>query len=208
MKRLRDQSGYSAAELLVTVAIVGLVAALTTGAWQQYRRSTGLSTTATTMKRVMNQARLQAIYQNKNFFVLLNARERTISIYEDDSVPAGTFDTGDTLLQQEQLPNTIGLGFPNGASSMPSPLGGGTVTTPFTVPAAGAGTGLPKWTIAVMATPRGQFMSTEDTSTLIGFAAMVFNDQYAHDGAISIGLEGRSGTVRAYRYNGHAWSEL
>lgn len=207
-RRHRAQAGYTAAELLVTVAILGLVTALAAGGWQQYQRATSLATSAQTIKRMMNQARLRSIYQGVNFFVVLNVQQKSIALYEDTSLPTGAFDSGDALLLQEQLPNSVVLGFPEGVVSMPHPLGSGTVTEAWSLPDPGASTGLAPNSFGLMLTPNGQVMSTEDTATLIGFGAMVFNDAYAQNGVIGIGIEGRSGTVRAYRYNGSSWTDL
>jgi len=100
------------------------------------------------------------------------------------------------------------MGLPTAPSPIGNPLGSGNLSAAWALP-------LPddsgEWGAdlrGVMTTPAGRIMSAEATPQLIGFGFIVFNDPNSRHVAASIGLEGRSGMVKAYRLDGSSWKEL
>jgi len=192
------------AELLVVVALLGLSALLTTAAWQKYRRASSLTVTAQTFLRGVAQARLRAIYQNRNHFVVLNMNEGTLTIVEDSGANVGVYESDDRVITRTLLEPGVELAMPT--STLPHPLGSGTITKAWTMPSPQSGT---QWgdAVGLMASPDGRLVSVNATPEVIGFGAAVFREEHA-DRTVSVGIEGRSGTVKAFRLDGSKWVAL
>lgn len=198
------QRGVTLTELLLVVALLGISAVMTAGVWQRYKRSTSLAATAQVFQRTVAQARLRAIYNNINHFIVLDMAGNSLTIVEDTGANVGVYEADDRVLTRQILESTVELSMPVG--TLPHPLGSGTVTQAWTLPLPVSGT---EWgdSVGLMCNPEGRLMSVAATPEVIGFGAVVFNDPHA-DAAVGVGVEGRSGTIRTYRLSNGAWSEM
>ena len=192
-------------ELIIVVGLMGIVIMMGSVGWARYKRATGLSVTAQTFKRVITQARLRAIYQNVNHFVVFDVVTGSLSVVEDSGATAGVYEADDAVISCSLLEQGVELGMP--VASLPHPLGSGAITDAWSLPkpvgGSAWGTGL-----GLMANPQGRLVSVDATPDVIGFGAVVFNDPRQAAAAVSVGIEGRSGTARAYRLDGSVWSEI
>jgi type II secretion system protein H len=134
-KRLLNERGFGLAELIVVVAIIGLLAALAVPSMLTYWQSSTLSAGAAEMASILNRGRQLAIAQNGNVCVQVSGtsvRYRSVSC-------AGTIwaGTGTTSAGLVSLSN--GLQISNGGASViftnaggANPGGSYTVTDPRT----------------------------------------------------------------------------
>jgi len=198
------QRGLTVAELLIVVALMGLSVLLTAGAWQGYRRATALSSAAQLFQRSIAQARLRAIYSNVNHFVVLDTAGHSVSIVEDSGANVGIFEDDDRVMHRQPIAENVKLELPT--ATMPHPLGSGNITKAWTLPAPASGGAWGK-AVGLLCNPEGRLVDVSATPGVIGFGAAVLNDSHAHR-TVGIGLEGQSGTVRAYRYEDGSWKQM
>ena len=206
--RSRDaqQAGFSLPELLVVLLLMGLVLAASAAAWQSYRRATNTRTAAQTVKMGIHQARLMAIFNGVSHFVAIDPATRTVGVYEDSGLPAGSFDAADALISETRWESGVAMDLPPGV--LPRPMGMGNLADAWDLPtpdsAALWGTDL----VGLMATPDGRILSAEATPTLIGIGTIVLNDPMGEGQTAGIAVEGLSGTVRSFKLNGNSWETM
>ena len=206
--RSRDaqQAGYSIPELLVVLLLMGLVMGAGAAAWKSYRRATNTRTAAQTVKMGIHQARLMAIFNGVNHFVAIDPANRTVGVYEDSGLPAGSFDAADTLITETRWESGVEMDLPGFV--IPRPMGTGNLSAAWDFPtpdtAALWGTDL----VGLMATPDGRILSAEATPTLIGIGTIVLNDPMDQGQTAGIAVEGLSGTVRSFKLNGKSWEDM
>lgn len=204
----RLQLGYSLPELLAVLLLVGLVLSAGTAAWQNYRRATNVYAAAQTVKLGIHQARLLAIYRGVNHFVAIDPAARTVAVYEDTSLPASSFDSGDTLVSETRWEVGVGLELPQAPSPLGRPLGSGDVAAAWDLPLPDTGALWGTTLRGLMATPDGRILSAADSPALISAGTIVLNDPLGEERTAGIAVEGLSGTIRAYRLNGSSWEEM
>ena len=195
-------------ELLMVVALMGLALAASAAAWQNYRRSANLTTAAHSTKMAIYRARLLSVFRNVNHFVVLDSDNNTLSIFEDSSIPLGSFDAGDTLVSRSMLPSSAPLGFPAETDTLANPLSGAAMSSAWSLPDPDSTAEWGANLKGLMTAPTGRLMSAEATPQVIGIGAIVFNDSGAEKGAVALGMEGRSGTVRVFRLANSSWVEI
>ncbi len=198
--------GYSIAELLVVLAIASMVILSSAAAWSTFRRRAEIGQTARVVKSFLYRARMLAVYQGVNHFVVLDPQSNRLEIWRDASAPTGKFDVGDVRVAWESIPQGSVLALPASPSPLPNPLGGGSLTDAWTLP-------LPDTTGAwgtrlrgVMTTTSGTFLSGESTPQTIHSGCMVFTDKNGQTSSIAV--RGQAGNVRAFEMLGSAWKEL
>jgi hypothetical protein len=59
--------------------------------------------------------------------------------------------------------------------------------------------------MAVMLTPLGKIMSTEETSQVIDIGTIVFSDTRGDTGSASISVQGQSGSINTYKLKDSSW---
>jgi len=202
----RSTQGLTVAELLVVVAILGLVITLAAVAWRNVRGKADVAATARIVKAAVLRGRMLAVYRAEDHFVVVDPDARTIAIYRDSHTPTGEFDAGDERVAFEPLPGAAGLLMPKRTPSLASPFGGQTLTEAWSLPvpdARGAwGSALRGFTI----TAEGQLVSAASTPEPIVSGVMVFSD--ASGQAAAVGVRGQAGNARAFRWDGANWIEL
>jgi len=203
--RTHRARGFSMTELLVTLAILGMSAVLV-GSRLASAGQTAPRTTAHHVKSVLQKARLLSIYKGVHHFVVLDPEARSVRVFEDSSSPIGGFDAGDTLISTNRWPQSVVLALPASPSPLPDPIGAGTLSTAWAMPVPDVSWGIN--VLGVMITPTGRILSGQATPQLIGHGAFVFTDLPARKIVVGLSVEGRSGSVRAFRHHDGSWSQL
>lgn len=108
MRKLRKNRGFTFVELIVAVAVVGVLAAL--AAPRFFRTMTQLKAkgAARDAVSVLRLARSQAVSKKIRYGVLFELDNRRITYFRDDN-SSGTYDTGDSLLTREVLSTDVTL---------------------------------------------------------------------------------------------------
>jgi prepilin-type N-terminal cleavage/methylation domain-containing protein len=201
-------TGYTLSELLVVMAIAGLILTASTAAWYRYQRVVGLSTTGRTVRLVLQKARFLSIYRGVNHFVVLDPADHGIRIFEDTSAPLASFDSGDTVVHSVRWQPTVTLSLPAEPSPLTAPLGSGILASAWALPlpdsSAAWGTNLR----GVMTTPSGKILSAAATPQPIGNGTVVFADSRLGAECVGISVEGRSGSVSVFQFRGNSWEQL
>ena len=194
-------SGYTMAELVVTMTVASLLMATATFAWSSYQRKTSLTASVHTTKLALNQARLQAIFQNVNHFVVFDPDEHEVKIYRDDNSPLGELDDGDSQYSTTKWSPGVELGLPSNSTSISSPLDGETLTEGWSVPGSVDDDNV----MAVMFDPLGKIRSNDETSTVIDLGTIVFSDTSEDSKSASISIQGQSGSINTYKLEDSLW---
>ena len=127
-RRLNEQ-GFGMAELIVVVAVIGLLAALAMPSFLTYWQSAGLSAGAAEMASVLNRGRQLAVSQNTSVCVQVSGtsiRFRTVSC-------AGTIWTGTGTDGAGLISLSNGLQISGGASAIFTNAGGANPGATYTV---------------------------------------------------------------------------
>ena len=126
--RLLNARGFGMAELIVVVAVIGLLAALAMPTFLTYWQSAGLSAGAAEMASILNRGRQLAIAQNGSVCVQVSGtsvRFRTVSC-------AGTIWTGTGTTSAGLMSLSNGMQISGGPVTFTN-AGGATGTGTFTV---------------------------------------------------------------------------
>ena len=127
-RRLNEQ-GFGMAELIVVVAVIGLLAALAMPSFLTYWRSSALSAGSAEMASILNRGRQLAVSQNTSVCVQVSGtsiRFRTVSC-------AGTIWTGTGTDGAGLISLSNGLQISGGASAIFTNAGGANPGATYTV---------------------------------------------------------------------------
>lgn len=97
------RSGFTLVELLVCIALLGIIVAIATPSVLDYRRSIDFKTTARGMTSMLRKARSEAITTNVPQMVIINPVDGTYSWKSYDLVSAAWLATTET----QAVPNTV-----------------------------------------------------------------------------------------------------
>lgn len=200
----KSSAGYSLAELLVSVAIIGVITLLAMAGWSQYQKRATIKATTGVMRAMIMRARYLAISKDTNHFLVIDPQNSVIKIYEDTALPKGSFTTADTLIATQPYPKAVKLALPASPSPLPNPL------NPASNMASAWGIAAPDSTAAwgttlegFMETPSGSFMSAEATPVTISTGVFILTDPIGETAAVTI--RGQSGMIRIYSMLGGVW---
>jgi type IV fimbrial biogenesis protein FimU len=127
-RRLNEQ-GFGMAELIVVVAVIGLLAALAVPSFLTFWQSSGLSAGAAEMSSILNRGRQLAVSQNTSVCVQVSGtsiRFRTVSC-------AGTIWTGPGTNGAGLISLSNGLQISGGVSAIFTNAGGANPGATYTV---------------------------------------------------------------------------
>jgi len=207
IERSPHPAGYSLAELLVVVALLGVMCLLSAAAWISIRKRSNCTTAAKMVKSFILQGRMLAVYKGIHHFVVFDPATNSLSLYADTNAPLGVFDAGDTRVASETLPLSVRLALPSTPSPLTSPLGTGNITSPWSLPLPSSVTGAWGTNLrGLRMTPTGQIQSAESPPQTVLSGDMVFSDLDGN--TVSIGVRGYGGWVRGFLLLNPAWSEI
>lgn len=134
--RTRNESGITLIELMITVVIVGISAAMAAPRFEMTYERLKFKSSCTDATSTLKLARSMAITSKSQFGVIFNNTNRTITLFKDMINPTGfDFVTGDSVIRVDTLPpmftsitsdvtNNVIVFRPNGSSGF---SGGGNV---------------------------------------------------------------------------------
>jgi prepilin-type N-terminal cleavage/methylation domain-containing protein len=201
----RGQAGFSMAELLTVVAIMGFIAVASAVAWKQTAARSRATATARTLKLYLHQARMKSIHQGVNHFVVVDPVNGTLDIFEDTGTTVGSFDDDDPRVARRAIGAGTELGLPAGISSLTNPLDSTSVTSGWDLPLPDSSARWGSTLRGVMTTPTGLIQSAEATPESIGTGLVVFSTQ---DTTTAVGIRGLEGSVRSYELFDGKWREI
>ncbi len=117
---MRDDSGFTFIELMITIAIFGILIALATPNWLIYRTNREVGNAANDVVNTLQSAKLTAVKMNNNVAVVLPA------------ITGGVAYSGDTLSGK----SFNSRGFPSGSGSVT--VSNGTKTKTITLSSGGS----------------------------------------------------------------------
>ena len=200
----RNSAGHSLVEVLIVLALLALTATISSLAWSHYLGRTATMQAASIVRGKISEARMLAVYRGLNHFVVLDPSQRTVSIYQDSSVPLGEFDDGDPRIGTEHWPDTVHVAFPPSETTLPNPLDGNTMYDAWSIPRAEG----PGWLGALhglLATPSGALASADLEPEVIHAGVIVFTNDVGQ--TVSLGIRGQFGNVQWFRLVGSGWQE-
>jgi hypothetical protein len=192
-------------ELLTTVTILGLIAVASGLAWKAAAQRSRATSAARTLKLYIHQARMKAIHQGVNHFVVLDPDNMRVEVFEDTGSTVGSFDSDDPRVSQSGLDTGIELSLPAGTASLTSPLDASTVTDGWDLPLPDTGARWGSSLRGVMTTPTGLVTSAESTPAPITAGLVVFSTR---DVTTAVGIRGLEGSVRSYELRDGTWREI
>ena len=201
-----SQAGYSLIEAVLVLALAAFILGMSSVAWLNYKRKVTAISTAQVASGMIQQARLLSIYRNITHFVVFDPDNRTLEIYADSSAPLSSFDTGDTRVSRIRWPESVDLSLPTQPSPLSNPLATGNLSDAWFMPLPDSSAAWGSALRGVLTTPSGLIRSGESTPATISQGVVVFTDSSA--GTVAIGVHGRAGTVRSFRLEGSAWTEM
>lgn len=203
--RSEQSRGYSLAEMLVVVVILGILSTVTIAAWTTYRRRTDVTQAARVAKTTLIRSRMLSVYRGQFHFFVLDPVNRRLDVYSDAGA-LGVFDAADARLSGEFWPGSVKLALPSDTSSLTNPLGGPPLTEAWSLPkpdpAARWGTSL----LGVRTSSTGLMQTGEATPQVVQDGVFVFTDDF--DQTVSVAIRGQTGSVRCFLLLGGSWKEL
>jgi prepilin-type N-terminal cleavage/methylation domain-containing protein len=200
-----SQAGFSLAELLTVVAIMGFIAMASAMAWQKTAARARATSTARTLKLYLHKARMKSIHQGVNHFVVVDPTNGTLDIYEDTGTTVGSFDDDDPRVSRKGMGPATVLGLPSGTASVISPVDSTTVNNGWALPLPDSGARWGSKLRGVMTTPTGLIKSAEASPASIGTGLVVFSTK---DTTTAVGIRGLEGSVRSYEFYDGKWREI
>ncbi len=201
-----SERGFSLVELLVVLAMFGIVGAIGAGVWISARKQTECSQAARLIKSFILEARMLAVYKGNDHFVVFNPATRVLSLYADTSSPLGVYDAADTRIRMEALPMRAILSLPSTPTPLASPLGTGNIASAWDIALPDTSTAWGTNLRGIRTTPTGQIESVEATPTTVMAGVIVLSD--IEGNTVAVGLRGQLGSVRSFKLLGTTWSEL
>jgi prepilin-type N-terminal cleavage/methylation domain-containing protein len=194
--------GFTFTEVLVVLVLMGLTATVTGAAWERAMSRAATMQAARLVQQSLLEARMLAVYRGLNHFVVVNPEARSVELWEDCGTPFGALDPQDRRVAASNWPEAVDLALPEGAPSLPHPLGGPDVTRAWFLPRAQdeGWTGSPE---SLLATPQGALASVADPPVVVPSGAIVFSNGRGE--TVSLGLRGQFGSVRWFRWTDGAW---
>jgi type II secretory pathway pseudopilin PulG len=202
----RHEAGLTLVELLVSLVVLASVTTGTLLMWQRAHIRAVSTSVARLTKLYIHQARMRAIHDGVNHFVVLDPENKRLEIHADVGTTAGSFDDDDELVASTELSDVVALTLPTEPDPLTSPLDATNVTQAWSLPAPDTSARWGPDLRGVMATPRGLIASAEASPTTISTGVIVFSTR--DDVTSAVGIRGLEGSVRSYELLAGAWKEL
>ena len=184
--RLKREVGFTLAELVITIGIMGVVAAIAVPQFSEYLPISRVSGAAKELCTELQAAKMRAISENNNYVITFNTTNSSYKIHDDDNSNGGE-DTGESIkiVDIEESYPGIGYGYITGTYN----TSGSTL-----ISKAVTFTGCPP---SLTFKPTG--LAKAGTAYLIPVAETSQKDRQR---AVTVAITGR---VRLYRHTGTVW---
>ena len=116
------------------------------------------------------------------------------------------FEADDPQVSFARWPTSVELKLPTGLA-LTDPLTGANLTSAWSLPNPDSTAAWGATLRGVMTTPEGRILSAEATPATINVGTFVLTDN-VDSATMSVGIQGLSGAIRAYRLHGTSWTEL
>ena len=117
---MKNNRGFSLAELLVVIAVVAIGASIATPLFSDYSRSAQLKSDAQTIYSLLQDAKMLAIKEQKNIRIFFDtaATPGSMTVYSDAG-PNGSFDNGGDDVIHKSFVFHTGTTFGHGSATKP-----------------------------------------------------------------------------------------
>lgn len=119
-KNLPENSGFTLIELMIAIAIIGIMTAIAVPAVMNWLPNYRLKAAARDLYSNMQKAKIEAVKSNKDALISFVAgtyvpagRIGSYQVFVDDSPVNGAFDAGEQVLAQINMPKNVSLYFNN-----------------------------------------------------------------------------------------------
>ena len=111
---MRKNSGFSLMELMIVIAIIGIVTAITSPYLITYIYSSKLDSAVRDLQSTMQYARLRAVKENADVIVIFSTDNQTYTAFVDDGGTTGTAGDGvqaggETTIRSGTMPNNVDM---------------------------------------------------------------------------------------------------
>ncbi len=195
----RPSGGFSLAELLTVIAIIGIVSTVAAVSWSANRGRMLTANAARTTKALLHQARMSSIHQGVNHFFVFDPSESRIEIFADTGTTVGEFDDSDPRIGGTVLEGAVQLRRPAIGRVM-HPLDRSVLSDSWQMPLPDSSARWGSNLRGLRITPTGVIESAEATPQPIGVGALLLSDP--QDNLTAVAIRGREGMVRGYQLIG------
>ncbi len=195
----RTSGGFSLAELLTVIAIIGLVSTVAAVSWSANRGRMLTANAARTTKALLHQARMSSIHQGVNHFFVFDPAESRIGIFADTGTTVGEFDDSDPWIGGTILEGAVQLRRPSIGRVM-HPLDRSVLSNSWQMPLPDSSARWGADLRGLRITPTGVIESAEATPQPIGVGALLLSDP--QNNLTAVAIRGREGLVRGYQLIG------
>jgi len=201
-----SSSGLSLVELLVVVALIGMVVLGAGITWQRSRGRAEAKAAARLTKVLLYQARMSSIYEGVNHFVVVDPDNKRIEVYADTGATPGSFDADDPRVAATHFNAGVALSLPAEPASLTSPLDATALTSAWSLPEPDSDARWGSNLKGVMTTPTGRVQSAESTPATIGAGIIVFST--GQNDTAAVGIRGGEGSIRSFELFKGQWKGL
>ena len=202
--RSRHSMGFTLLELLLIVGIAGLAMTAATVYWNKTLARTETRSAARLAKAFIHRARMNAIFEGVNYFVVLDPSKRRLEIYADTGTTVASFDDADERVASTSL--KVNLALPTEPANLSHPLDASALNSAWSLPLPDPDARWGSDLVGLMLTPTGRMQSAALTPVTIGTGAIIFSD--AKNNTAAVGIRGREGAIRSFVYANEKWKAL
>ncbi|MFO7556559.1 MAG: GspH/FimT family pseudopilin [Desulfobacterales bacterium] len=109
-KKRINKKGFTLTEVTVTLSILGIMTAISVPSYFSWLPRHRLQTSVRQIYDDMNLAKFRAVKDNKDVWIEFNTGTGTYTVFFDDSVSNGSYDTGETIIKSNAaLENDVNI---------------------------------------------------------------------------------------------------
>ncbi len=100
---MKNQSGFSLLELMITIAVIAIVSAISVPNFITWRDNYKLDSASRDVMSVLQNAKIRAVRDNANVEVIFNTGAGTYMAFVDNVVINGVLDAGETTIANGRM---------------------------------------------------------------------------------------------------------